>query len=185
MPNIVQNVADAKLDAQEHGGAYTPQFAHLISGLQANFEKMTGYEVKGLDVRVTDIQGDYDKFAGYYDFKNSGLNADENGNILPEYDYTKGPGQISEKQAIFAFAGSVNGNVADVALDLAGSAANAPEGDLLRVDVVISDCAPRYDVLPALFEWDGNRSLIEAVKNTLQEQNPKGRMIYSYFIKGI
>lgn len=182
-PNIVQNVKDAT----EAGSDYTPPFAHLISGLRANFENMTGYDIKQLDIRITDIQGDYDKFAGYYDFKQNGNNAGDGGKVLPEFDYEQQGGPISEVKDLFVFAGKVNGKTADIALDFrpnfGGKVANMPMDDLLRVDIVIASCEPRYEALPQLFEWTGNRSLIEAVKNTLQDQNPTGRVIYTYYIK--
>lgn len=184
-PNIVQNVEDAK----DPGNGYTPAFTHLLSGLRANFENMSGYDIRKLDIYVTDIQGDYDKFAGWYSFQKNGDNADENGKILPEFDYTKGSGPIGEVQDMFVFTGKVNGQTADISLDFrphfSGTVANMTMDDLLRVDIVIAECEPRYDVLPSLFEWAGNRSLIEAVKNTLQDQNPTGKVIYTYYIKAI
>lgn len=185
MPNIVRNVTDAK----DPDSGYDPVFTHLISGLKADFRAMSGYDVKSLDVRVSDVQDDYDKFAGFYGFNKDGANAGDDGRVLPEFDYAAAPGRVSEVRDVFAFAGSVDGGVADVAIDFrpgfSGSVANMPEGDLLRVDVVIADCAPRYDALPALFEWDGNRSLVEAVRNTLQALPPKGRVVYTYFVKCI
>lgn len=184
-PNIVANVQDA-LDPDNE---YTPVFKHLISGLKANFENMSGYDIRKLGIRITDIQGDFDKFAGWYAYKKNGDNVDDNGKVLPEFDYTKGPGAIGEVQDMFVFSGNVSGNNADISLDFrphfSGTVANMPMGDLLRVDIVITECEPRYDVLPSLFEWAGNRSLIEAVKNTLQDQNPVGRVIYTYYIKAI
>lgn len=184
-PNIVQNVADA----MDSDSEYNPPFTHLISGLRANFENVSGYDIRKLDIHITDIQHDYDKFAGWYAFKNNGDNMDDDGKVKPEFDYTKGPGTIAEVQDMFVFAGNINGQTADIALDFrprfSGIVANMPMGDLLRVDIVISECEPRYDLLPSLFEWSDNRSLIEAVKNTLQDQNPVGRVIYTYYIKAI
>lgn len=184
-PNIVQNVADAKDPENE----YKPAFTHLLSGLRANFENMSGYNIRQLGIYVTDIQGDYDKFAGWYAFKKDGENTGDDGKVLPEFDYTKGPGPIGEVQDMFVFSGKVNGQTADISLDFrphfGGTVANMAMDDLLRVDIVIADCEPRYDALPALFEWAGNRSLIEAVKNTLQDQNPVGKVIYTYYIKAI
>lgn len=181
--NIVQNAEEMK----EPG--YTPPFTHLISGLKANFERMSGYDVKRLGIRITDIQADYDKFAGYYDFRKNGNNADENGRVLAEFDYEKGGGPVGTVEDMFVIDFKTKDATADIAIDFrphfSGTVAGMPPTDLLRVDVVIAECEPRYDVLPALFEWTGNRSLVEAVKNTLQEQNPTGRVIYSYFIKAM
>lgn len=177
MPNIVQNIADAK----EPGSDYTPAFSHLLSGLKADFSAMSGYDVKRLDVRVSDIQDDYDTYAGFYELKSDSVAIA----VLPD----SAKGRVTDVPDAFVFAGSVSDGVADIAVDFRdgfkGQSASFAEGDLLRVDVVMAECAPRYDVLPALFEWDGNRSLIEAVKNTLQAQNPQGRVVYSYFIKCI
>jgi len=60
---------------------------------------------------------------------------------------------------------------------------------LIRVDVVIADCNPNFDKL-GLFKWESttisgksNESLLEAIRNTLDRVNPKGKVIYSYFIK--
>lgn len=184
-PNIVQNVEDAKDPESD----YKPAFTHLISGLKAHFDNMTGYDIRKLNIRITDIQGDYDKFAGWYEYKTAGKNTDDNGKVLPEFNYEKGPGSTGDVEDMFVFSGKENGNTADIAIDFRphfnGTVANMPMGDLLRVDIVIADCEPRYDLLPSLFEWTGNRSLIEAVKNTLQDQNPTGRVIYTYYIKAI
>lgn len=181
--NIVQNAREMADPAN------TPPFTHLISGLKANFERMSGYDIKRLDIRVTDIQGDFDKFAGYYAFKKNGDNAGEDGQVLPEFDYTKGGGAMGDIQGMFVFAGKVEGQEATIALDFmpgfSGVVANMPPTDLLRVDVVIAECEPRYELLPPLFEWAGNRSLVEAVKNTLQDQDPTGHTIYTYYIKSL
>ncbi len=63
-----------------------------------------------------------------------------------------------------------------------------PNG-LIRVDIVIEDCKPNFDKL-GLFKWESttvagkqNESLSEAIRNTLDKVNPKGKVIYSYFIK--
>ena len=69
-----------------------------------------------------------------------------------------------------------------------GTQITNPNG-LLRVDLVIADCNPNFDKLN-LFKWESttiagksNESLAEAIRNTLDKVNPKGKVIYSYFIK--
>lgn len=183
--NIVTNVRDAK----DPDSGYTPAFQHLISGLKASFKRMSGYNVSRLDISISDVQEDYDKFYGYYDFKKNGNNVGDDGKISPEFDYEKQGAPIALVRDMFAFTGSVKNNVADISIDFrqgfGGVVANMPSTDMLRVDVVITECEPKYDLLPSLFEWQGNRSLVEAVKNTLQDRNPKGKVIYSYFIKSL
>jgi hypothetical protein len=69
-----------------------------------------------------------------------------------------------------------------------GSQIMNPNG-LYRVDIQIADCNPNFDKLN-LFKWESttvkgryNESLAEAIRNTLDKVNPKGKVIYSYFIK--
>jgi hypothetical protein len=69
-----------------------------------------------------------------------------------------------------------------------GTQITNPDG-LLRVDIVIKDCNPNFDKLN-MFKWESttvkgknNESLAEAIRNTLDKVNPKGKVIYSYFIK--
>jgi hypothetical protein len=69
-----------------------------------------------------------------------------------------------------------------------GTQIGNPNG-LLRVDIVIENCNPNFDKL-GLFQWESvtvkgkpNASLAEAIRNTLDKVNPKGKVIYSYFIK--
>ena len=180
--NIVTN---AKATSEEGNN---PVFTHLISGVSADFSNMDGYKVSELEIDVTDVQKDFDKFAGYYEYKKDNTkNVGDDGQISPEFDYTKGPGAITPVHDMFKFTGNVNGKKADIAIDMlpsfTGQVAGMTMSDLIKVDVKISKCEPNYDALSALFEWDGNTSLVEAVKNTLQEHNPKGKIIYTYYIK--
>lgn len=185
--NIVQNVRDAKDPKSD----FEPRFTHLISGLKVHFERMSGYAITQLGLRVTNIQHDFDKFAGYLDYKVNQNNADEKGEVLPEYDYPKSGGEVSTVEDLFVFAGKVNDKSADIAIDFrpdfSGVIANMSMDNLLRVDVVVTGCEVRYDILPSYFEWSGNRSLIESVKNTLQDQgiSPIGKVIYTYYIKAV
>lgn len=60
---------------------------------------------------------------------------------------------------------------------------------LVRVDVVIAECTPNYDNLDELFSWESitvkgrtNDALAQSIRNALQDVNPKGKAIYSYYI---
>ena len=60
---------------------------------------------------------------------------------------------------------------------------------LLRVDVYIAECTPNYDNLDDLFTWPSitmkgktNDALAQSIKNALQDVNPKGKAIYTYYI---
>lgn len=59
---------------------------------------------------------------------------------------------------------------------------------IIRIDVVVKKCTPIVNNL-TIFEWESttnkskkNTSLSEAIRNTLDNINPKGVIIYSYFI---
>lgn len=69
-----------------------------------------------------------------------------------------------------------------------GTIAN-PSG-LIRVDIVIEECEPNFAKIDNMFTWKSpnvkdkdNCSLAESIRNTLTEVNPKGKVVYSYFIK--
>lgn len=166
-----------------------PVFTHLITGPVADFTLMNGYEINALALSISNIQKDFDKFAGYYAFKTQGLNADENGNVLSEFDYTQGGSAISQVEDLFVYSGKIDDGKATVNIDFrpgfSGEIANMNTSDLMRVDVVIADCEPKYDVVDQLFGWEGNSSLSQSVRNTLQEMKPAGKVIYSFFIRGI
>ena len=58
--------------------------------------------------------------------------------------------------------------------------------DLYRVDVVIAESQPNIGPrLDELFSWGANNNLRDAIRNTLQVLNPKGTVIYTYFVKTI
>lgn len=179
-------VANAKSVSEEGN---TPIFTHLITGPKADFSLMSGYQVEKLALQIRDIQNDFDKFTGYYDFIKSGLNADEEGKVLPEFDYGRGGGTMSEVADLFVYSGKVDDGNASVNIDFrpgfSGEITNMSTSDLLRVDVVIAECRPKYDLVDELFAWAGNASLAQAVRNTLQEVNPQGKVIYSFFIRGL
>ncbi|MFA7081515.1 MAG: hypothetical protein WC135_02775 [Bacteroidales bacterium] len=72
--------------------------------------------------------------------------------------------------------------------NFSGSQISNPNG-LLRVDIIIDECDVNFNRLD-LFKWESltvagkqNESLAEAIRNTLDKVNPKGKVIYSYFIK--
>lgn len=57
--------------------------------------------------------------------------------------------------------------------------------DLIRINIQISEVAPRLEEAKSFFGWEGNKSLSASVINTLQSSkvNPAGRVIFSYYIK--
>lgn len=179
-------VSNAKSMSEEGN---TPVFTHLITGPVADFSLMNGYEIEKLALHISNIQNDFNKFTGYYDFHKSGANVDEEGKVLPEFDYSKGGGTISEVADLFIYNGRLEDGKASINIDFlpgfSGEIANMSSSDLLRVDVIIAECRPKYGVIDELFAWDGNDSLAQAVRNTLQDINPQGKIIYTFFIRAL
>ena len=65
-----------------------------------------------------------------------------------------------------------------------GSPVGADETDMLRIDVVIAESEPNLSPrLDNLFSFAGNNNLKDAIAVTLQNMNPRGTVIYTYFMK--
>ena len=55
---------------------------------------------------------------------------------------------------------------------------------IFRVDIIVKSASIcELNTLNELFGWTGNDCLYSSVKNALQDMNPVGRPIYSYFIR--
>ena len=175
-------VKNAKTLAEEGN---TPRFTHLVTGPKADLKSLSGYDIKELDLKVTAIKDDFAKFAGYYEYtKDKTVNTGENGKLLEQYNYPAGGVDAHEIDDMLTYGGTVKDGVAtlDIDFDPGFDGTSAPVG-LLRVDVVIDECEPKYDLVSSLFSWPGNNSLEQAVRNTLQEVNPEGKAIYTFFIR--
>lgn len=177
-------VANAKSVSDEGN---TPVYTHLITGPVADFTAMSGFDVQELTLKTSNIQKDFGKFSGYYDYKKLGANADEEGKILPEFDYSKGGVPAQEVADMFIYEGTVEKGKATLNIDFTptftGQIAGVESGDMLRIDVVIKESQPKYELIDQLFAWEGNASLSQSVKNTLQDINPKGKVIYTFYVR--
>lgn len=132
---------------------------------------------------VADLQGDASK---YYD---------EKGQLLPEYQYDAShPLPTSEikdflvlDQKLFNTTKTNNPSKVEIGIKFIDGASGQIQGykpgDMIRLDIVIAQCEPNTNRLQELFSWSGNTNLKDAIVNTLQNLNPVGRVVYSYFIK--
>lgn len=125
---------------------------------------------------------------------------DDNGNILPEYNYPKlaqtyKPRVVNDmlvfNNDLFAQTKAKDPRRAELAIDFDPRFNGAIVGqseeqanDLLRIDIVVADAdiCPQ-DKINSLFAWDGNDCLSSAIKNVLQDMKPIGSPIYSYFVR--
>lgn len=123
----------------------------------------------------------------------------EQGQLLDEWIYT--PQETTVMKEIFALDDEIyqnsskdsNNKETEIAIkyddNLDVSALDDFHG-ILRVDVVIADCEPNLSNLENLFSWESittkgrtNSSLSESIRNTLDKVNPKGKVIYTYFVQ--
>ncbi len=176
------------------------KYTHLFRHLFFDFSNRDSYTIEQLKLKVTDVQDDYLKYTQYRAALAAGKdNADyygEDGKLLPEYDYTKAPGRIVDVNDLFvldqdlfkrSFAES-QGKKTEIGIKFSpvfkGDVIGAQPGDLLRVDVCVDKARPNNEQnLNALFSWGQNNNLRDAIRNTLQELNPQGTVIYTYFLR--
>ena len=214
--NIWQDIVQNASYQTKENGVEVP-FTHLFRNLFVDFSASSSYKIKSLDVRVTDVQSDFDKFWGYYkaiknkpkvvkeagetylDFEGAEDGEpyyDEKGNILPEYDYSKGQGNITEIKDLLEFDDELfqktyKENPSKVEMGIYFK--KGTDGvilqqdnpnDLIRIDIIISD-AEICDLgtIDQLFGWSGNDCLSASIKSTLQDMKPIGKPIYSYFVR--
>lgn len=119
--DIVEN---ASFQTVSNGIGKNEVFTHLFRNVYVDLTRSDSYKINSLEVRVTDIQEDFDKFWGYYQAINNKPKIakeagetyldfegheegeqyyDENGNLLQEWDYSKSKGNIFEIQDMLDF----------------------------------------------------------------------------------
>ena len=184
---------------------YTPLFTDLLRNLFFDFSNQDSYIIKKLDVRVTNVEQDFQKFAAYnvwnkdkQEYAKIYDSFDESGEpaLLPEHDYSKGKGATNEIKDMFVldqklfeetFSQSA-GKETEIGINFApvfnGTPIGANDTDMLRIDVVIAESEPNLSSrLDELFTFGVNNNLKDAIAVTLQNMNPRGTVIYTYFLK--
>ncbi len=207
--DIVKNAESASLIEG------TERFTDLLRGLFVDLTFQDSYIVRKLDVIATDVQQDMDAYinslmpqlVGKPKMVDDGAGGkvaepnddqvpyyDEKGQVLSEFVYTpQSPAQIMDvfvlNQALFENTKKTDPSHVEIGIDLKpgfnGNIGGYNPGDMIRIDLVISDCEPNISGLSSLFSWGSNSNLADAIKNTLQNMKPKNRVIYSYFVKTI
>lgn len=122
---------------------------------------------------------------------------DSKGNLKNEWKYEFKEDNISEIQEMFVFDQKKFKNDPATKREIKikfhdnFKAENlAHPGALIRVDVVIKDCGYNFKGLDELFSWESttkagkkNESLLESIRNSIMDLNPKGKIVYSYYIR--
>ena len=175
------------------------QYTHLLRGLFFDFSNQDSYIIKKLDIRVTNVERDFQKFTAYNLFKKDQeafakrFGSEE---LTPEFDYSKGPAPIEEVKDMLVLDQKLfddtfkktNGKKTEVGIDFSekftGHVVSASDADMLRIDVIIAESVPNISPrLDELFSFNGNNNLRDAITVTLQNMNPRGKVIYTYFLR--
>lgn len=169
---------------QEAGLPDGDVYTHLLSNLFVDFGAQSGYNITGIEVRTFDMQETMQYVGNTLDASNpiekSQLSEIDN----PEINMilTAAMNDISGlpkgwKEIFVDFDEKFNGSF------MGGK----PATDLLKANIVISHALPNIDKVDKYFLWDGNPSLANSVKETLNagSSSPVGRIIYTYYIKTI
>lgn len=181
---------------------FNPKYTDLFRNLFFDFSKQDSYAIKKLAVKVTDVEEDFEKYSNYRealaDKTKQSEYYDENGKLLPDYDYAKAPGKTTEikdmlvldQQLFDRSMAQTAGNKVEIGIGFSpnfkGAIIGGEANDLYRVDVVIAESQPNIGSrIDELFSWGANNNLRDAIRNTLLELNPKGTVIYTYFVKAI
>lgn len=186
------------IDAKDAG--FKPKYTDLFRHLFFDFSNQDSYIIKKLSVRVTDVEKDFDEFEDYLEAVNDKDDHadyyDENGRLLSKFDYTKHHDQPVEikdmlelDQNLFnqTMAAS-GGKKVEIGIGFSpnfkGKIVGGDDDDLYRIDVIIDECQPNLSPrIDQLFSWGANFNLRDAIRNTLQNLNPRGTVIYTYFVK--
>ena len=193
--------ADALKNSQEATQAgFNPKYTDLFRNLFFDFSNQDSYIIKKLDVKVTDVEEDFQKYNLYQkalaDKEKSAEYYDENGKMLADFDYNKSTPKTQEISDLLTIDQNLfqqsmaksGGKKAEIGIvfspNFKGDIIGGEPTDLYRVDVTIAESQPNLSPrLDQLFSWGANNNLRDAIRNTLQELNPRGTIIYTYFIK--
>mgnify|MGYP007043620234 FL=1 len=168
---------DALKNSQEATQAgFNPKYTALFRNLFFDFSNQDSYVIKKLNVKVTDVEEDFQCFV-----------AKEKATAKP----TEIKDMLTIDQSLFAKSMTQSqGKKAEIGIVFApqfkGDIIGGEQGDLFRIDVTIAESQPNLSPrIDKLFSWGANNSLRDAIRNTLQELNPRGTVIYTYFAKAI
>lgn len=192
--DLWKNVQVNAIAAAEQGNE--PVFTDLLRNLYFDFSCQDSYIIKKLDVRVTNVQKDFDKFVATKLFnadKEAYLEKYESEELLPEH---KGEVSVNEILDMFVLDQKLfdetfrqsAGKKTEIGINFSpnfkGSPVGADDTDMLRIDVVIAESEPNLSPrLDELFTFGGNNNLRDAIAVTLRNMNPRGTIIYTYFMK--
>lgn len=178
--NWTDAIANAK-SMQETGIPENIKFNHLLSDLYIDFGAQNGFNIDNVEVRVFDMAETMRTISE----KEDSINVEEIEQInKPEVNMflTASMSDVKElplgwKEINVDFDNQFNGTFIG----------NTNSTNLFRANIVISKATPNIAAVDGFFDWPGNPSLANSIKETLtvNSSNPQGRIIYTYYIKTI
>lgn len=156
---------------------FNPKYTDLFRNLFFDFSNQDSYIIKKLEVKVTDVEEDFQSYA-INQHKNKVQNKEIKDLLVLDQDlFNRSMTQSGGKKAEIGIKFSPN---------FKGNIIGGEPNDLLRIDVTIAESQPNISPrLDKLFSWGANNNLRDAIRNTLQELNPRGTVIYTYFAKAL
>lgn len=166
---------------QEEGIPEEDRFHHLLQKIYIDFGAQDGYSIDRVEARVFDMQPIMraigEKTANGETISLASLNGIGN----PEINMVLTAGMESQnlpqgwKEIYVDFDEKFDGN-------FIGESSST---NLIRANVVISKATPDIDRANKFFNWEGNPSLFDSVKETLtaSTSNPAGRVLFTYYLK--
>jgi hypothetical protein len=171
-------IANSKTMQQE-GTPKNEMFKHLFSNLYIDFGAQDGYDIKDIEVRVFDIQDAVKSI--------SGVPIDSIATKLKKIP----PQEITEFLTVSMENGQLdNWQLINVDFDSKFDGTFPPTinpSNLFKANIVISKVSPNLQAINDFFGWDGNMSLANSIRETLQAPScsPQGRIVYTYYLKTI
>ena len=169
-------IANSKM-MQETGVPEADMFNHLLSNLYINFKAQDGYDIEKIEIRTFDMQETMKVIASNDTISSGELDAISKPEINEIFvaDMEDSDELAGWKHVFVDFHTKFDGTF------IGGKNSS----NLLRANIVISEVSANIDKAMSFFEWDGNPSLANSVKETLQASisKPNGRILYTYYIK--
>ena len=170
----------------------TDQYEHFLSKLFITFEDEDAFKIDNLDITVTNIQEDFEKYKNYATAMKCLDEKNENGSVSPEYKSVQGT------KVLDMFKVSMNETkekgkyeiCVDFSDNFNGQNAKVNEGDMLKLDITIGNVQKgNIQNMEDNFVWndvdDKNEAIFQSVLNTLDDTNisPKGKLVYTYYVR--
>jgi hypothetical protein len=165
--------AIANSKRMQEDGADSIRFTHLLSNLYINFDAQDGYDINKIEIRTFDMQKTMESIHNNDSISLDSLDSIYKPEILDIFTVAMENFDKEYKHIFVDFHGNFDEKFV--------------KSNLIRANLVVSGCSINYEEIDEFFKWDNNPSLVNSVKETLEDSKSKpiGRIFYTYYIKQI